>query len=155
MANISAKEYQSRLQSIISNPSFFNNELVKLIEQDKGRFLFEEKKNEFQFGYRPNGKKIGKYQSESYAFDKHNQNALAGYGYVDLFKTGAFVNSLFVVRGGKNGVLFDASNNKKDLLGKKYGYDIYDISRRSLLEYGQNYIRLDIVKIFKNKYKIG
>lgn len=90
------------------------------MEKDPKQEIKKAKRNELEFGLSPNFKKIGQYRNDNYAYIKNIQNPLAGYGNVDLIRTGAFVNSLFPVRRG-NGFIFDSGDPKRDDLISKYG----------------------------------
>jgi hypothetical protein len=125
-----------------------------LVEEDKGKVLREAKKNEFEFGLRPSFKKIGKYASEDYAAKKNTQNALAGYGNVDLIHTGAFVNSMFPVRSG-HGFIFDASNDKKELLVEKYGKDILGLNQRTFYRIQREFYADYIAKFIQQRINNG
>lgn len=117
--------------------------MEEIIEKDR-RWLKETKINEFTFGLRPNYKKIGLYASDEYAHKKYLQNPLAGEGNVDLIKTGAFVNSLFVFRKSRNGYLFDSSNTNKDNLIGKYGMDIMGLNKETFEERQKNIYRITL-----------
>lgn len=94
--------------------------VANLVEADKGQVIRKAKKNELEFGLRPDFKKIGQYRNDDYAFIKNLQNPLAGYGNIDLIRTGAFVNSLFPVRRG-NGFIFDSNVDYRDNLIENHG----------------------------------
>lgn len=124
------------------------------MEEDRGQILREAKKNEFEFGLLPSFKKIGRYANEDYAAKKNAQNALAGYGNVDLIRTGAFVNSMFPVRSGR-GFIFDASNDKKELLVEKYGKDILGLNQRTFYRIQREYYAEYIAKFIQQKINNG
>lgn len=125
---------------------------MKIVERDENQTLKNLKINEFEFGLRPNYSKIGTYASDSYANKKYSQNALAGYGQVDLIHTGAFVNSLFVKQQGE-GFIFDASNDKKDMLGTAYGDDIFGLNQKTFNKYQANDLAPKLVKFIKQQLK--
>lgn len=121
--------------------------------RDENQVLKKAKINEFEFGYRPNYRKIGKYRSDAYAQYKSSKNPLAGYGYVDLINTGAFVNSLFVRQSGR-GYLFDSGNEKASLLETAYGKDIFGLNQKTFnrIQYEEYYD--DVVRMIKKKLNL-
>lgn len=106
--------------------------------------------NELEFGYLPSFKKIGKYRSDAYATKKYAQNALAGYGYVDLIQTGAFSNSLFPRQSGK-GFIFDSGNDKAPKLIEAYGSDIMGLNQRTYAKVENLYYVTPIAKYIKTR----
>lgn len=128
MTSISAAEMLRRLQPI-AQKSWLENQVKEIVLSDN-LALKKVKINEFEFGLRPNGKRIGEYANDNYAHKKNMQNSLAGYGNVDLIQTGAFVNSMFVFKNTK-GFLFDASNDKKGKLIEQYGLDIMGLNQKT------------------------
>jgi len=95
--------------------------------------LKEEKHNEFLRGEKPDGNKIGRYslsdEGQNYADFKNQVNPLAGFGNVDLLLTRRFFNSMFVTPYYKGAYIFDAKDEKRNLLIAKYGLDIMGISQ--------------------------
>lgn len=130
----SMREFQKRLQPLVDR-RLLSDEVAKVVLRDEGRTLFKAKKNEFDFGYRPDYSKIGTYANPDYAYRKNLLNGLAGRGYVDLQLTGAFVNSFFLTRKSNGVYLFDAANSKKDSLIQKYGSDIMGLNQDTFNDY--------------------
>lgn len=141
---------QARQKLLAITKPMIQQEVVKLVLRDQNQVLKKAKINEFEFGYRPSFKKIGKYRSDAYAQYKSTKNPLAGYGYVDLIDTGAFVNSLFVRQSG-NGFLFDSGNDKASLLETAYGRDIFGLNQKTFNTIQKEYYIPDIRKFIKSK----
>ena len=127
MTAISAKEMQKRVASIAST-SWIKPKVNEMVENDQ-KALKERKINEFEFGLRPNNKKIGKYESQDYAFRKNMMNGLAGFGNVDLINTKYFSSSLFVLSNSV-GYIFDSPADYKDRLVTTYGRDILGLNQK-------------------------
>lgn len=144
------RDFQKRLQPLV-NESVLANEVAEIVLRDEGRRLFREKKREFDFGYRPNYSKIGRYANPDYAQRKSLLNGLAGRGYVDLQLTGAFVNSLFLIRKSQNSYLFDASNIKKETLVRKYGDDIMGLNQKTFNDYQKEVVFPKIIEFIRRK----
>lgn len=104
--------------------------MSRIILRDEGNLLKETKINELEFGLEPQFKKIGKYADEDYAEKKHAKNPLAGFGNIDLINTGAWSNSLFVVRY-TDYYIFDSGDPKHGELIQKYGMDIMGLSQKT------------------------
>lgn len=104
--------------------------MARIILRDEGQILKKAKINELEFGLKPNREKIGSYRSYDYAQDKNIQNPLAGFGNVDLIRTGAFSNSLFPVRYSGY-YLFDSGDSKTADLKRKYGKDIMGLNQNT------------------------
>ena len=68
------------------------------------------------------------YASEDYSRYKMSLNPLAG-GFVDLIKTGAFIDSFKLNKPKENRYLFGATNSKRGELVKKYGIDIMGLNQ--------------------------
>jgi len=145
--SISAAEWIRRASKI--NQTVLHQKVTELVERDANRELRKAKINEFEFGYRPSYKKIGNYRSDSYAFIKNNQNPLAGYGYVDLIRTGATVNSLFPIRSGALGYKFDSGNDLWSTLTGRYGQDIQSLNQKTFNTIQRDIYAPDLVKYIK------
>lgn len=145
---ISAAEMQRRIQKI--SPSMLAQEVTKLVLRDETQALKRAKINEFEFGLRPNYRKIGYYQNDDYAQYKLNKGSLAGYGYVNLIDTGAFSNSMFVVRK-TNSFIFDSGNSKAGDLIEKYGMDIMGLNQKTFNRIQRELYAKHIIIFIKNK----
>jgi len=145
---ISAAEWIRRAKAISQQD--LHQQVVILVERDQNQVLKKAKINELEFGYRPSFKKIGTYANPEYAAAKHAQNALAGYGYVDLIKTGAFANSLFPVQSGR-GFIFDSGNSKAPKLIEAYGRDIMGLNQRTFAKVEALYYVTPIAKYIKQR----
>ena len=128
--------------------------MVSEIVLNDNQKLKELKVNEFEFGFRPDYKKIGKYASEDYAHYKNTLNPLAGSGNVDLIVTGRFVNSFFVHRTSvRNGYIFGAKDDN-NLIGK-YGKDILGLNQETFNKRQSDVYVQQLVYIIKKDYKIA
>lgn len=144
------REFQKRLQPLV-NLNVLANEVAEVVLRDEGRRLFKAKKTEFDFGYRPDYSKIGRYANYDYANRKNLLNGLAGKGFVDLQLTGAFINSFSLVRRSRNSYLFDASNSKKELLVKRYGEDIMGLNQNTFNDYQKEIVFPKIIEFVRRK----
>jgi len=117
--------------------------------------LKKQKENEFEFGLRPNYKKIGKYANDDYAYKKNMMNPLAGFNNVDLIFTGAFVNSLFVISKSERRFIFDSGNDKKDNLIERYGEAIMGLNQVWFNKRQSEIYRLVLQQQIKQIYKIA
>jgi len=144
---ISAAEKSRRIQKITK--SQLHQKVTELVERDENRELRKAKINEFEFGLTPSYKKIGKYRSDAYAFTKHNQNPLAGYGNVDLIRSGATVNSLFPIRSGE-GYIFDSGNSLWGDLQERYGSNIAGLNQKTFNKIQKDIYAPDLVRYIKS-----
>ncbi len=72
----------------------FNAVLTKNIEKHK-KSIVDQEKEQLKFGYGEDGNKLQpNYANDDYAFEKNQQNALAGYGTPDLYKSGDMYKGL-------------------------------------------------------------
>lgn len=118
--------------------------------RDEGQIIKKAKINEYEFGYLPTFKKIGRYKSDSYSDYKNSINPLAGYGYVDLINTGAFSNGLFLKQQGR-GFIFESANDKNDTLKEKYGEEIFGLNRKTWLDIQTKNIKPQIMRFIKKQ----
>lgn len=94
------------------------------------------------------GEKIGKYRNPKYAAAKFAMNPLAGEGYVDLRLTKDFFNAQFVdVR--TDVFVIESGDEKTDALVKKYGEDIFGLSK----DYKTEYVKEDLTPVFLNNVR--
>ena len=148
---ISPMEYSRRLMKA---KTLIQPKITELILQDKNQPLRNAKRNEFEFGLRPDYTKIGVYSNENYAHRKYLLNPLAGSGNVDLYLTGATDRSLFVRQGGA-GFVFDAQTNQWGYNKTKYGNDIQGLNQRKFIQIEiQNFLP-KLLKYIKLNAKIA
>lgn len=140
---ISVAEAIRRLSRITEQE--LQEETRKIIQRDPK--LIEAKVNEFKRGENPDGSRIGFYRNPAYRNLKRSFNPEAG-GTVDLIFTGSFTNQLFVQSEGNRKFIFDSYDEKRDLLGSKYGNQIFGINQNTFNERQKAY-GVDLVKYIK------
>ena len=146
---ISVKEYQKRLQPILSLQAM--KQLVDEIILSDNEKLKAQKIKEFELGLRPDGNRIGTYRDPDYAEYKLQQNPLAD-GYVDLLLTYRTARSLFV-RIENKGYIFGI-NDVHNLVGR-YGQDILGLNQEWFNKRQEDIYKLVLVFQIKKKYKIA
>lgn len=114
----SAAEMLRRLQSV--NKINVLQEMVYVHIKAKEDILRDLKEDEYKQGDIYSDKSNASYKKKWYAKIKNEQNPRAGYGNVDLIKTGAFINSFKIAKPKGNKYLFDATDSKKNKLKRKY-----------------------------------
>jgi len=119
-------------------------QLVK--EEDN---LIELKKQQFLEGdiYGSNVKDT--YFSSTYASQKFLQNPLAGFGNVDLIKTGSFIESFQLLKPKEGKYLFGATDPKKGKLVKMYGLDIMGFNQQVFNKFQKDIIAPRFLKQLK------
>lgn len=145
---ISVAEAIRRLSRITEQD--LQEEARKLIQRDPK--LIEAKVDEFKHGLNPDGSDIGFYRNPNYSAFKRSINPLAG-GNVDLILTGSFTNQLFVKSEGGGKYIFDSYDDKTNLLGSKYGNQIFGINRETFNQRQKAY-GVDLVKYIKQVTKL-
>lgn len=84
---------------------------------------------------------------EFYYIFKNRLNPSAGIGNVDLILTGALVESIKTVIKSK-GIEIISENWKYDLIGKKYGYGVYNITEEQENELLDEIMAQVVINIF-------
>lgn len=92
------------------------------IEATKGSIVSFNQQN-LRKGFKVDGSRIGTYASIPYAAKKFNQSGDAGFGFIDLFLTGAWSENIGVIVNSKSFTTF-STDSKESLLSGIYGNDI-------------------------------
>lgn len=145
---ISAAEMGRRINAlakIIVLREMVNEELIK--EEDTLRML---KEQDFLEGDIYGNGSLVNYAIEDYSKYKQNLNPLAG-GFVDLIKTGAFIDSFKLNKPKENRYLFGATDPKKSILVGKYGIDIMGLNQEVFNKFQKEIIAPRIVRKIKDK----
>ena len=144
---ISAKEFSKKLKKLANL-----NELQKIAE-------IEIRKNEKALvGYKiaeyldgniygePDAKAyyspysmVEKGGTETYAEYKHKLNPFAGEGVVDLILTGAFVESMYLLKPNNGKYLFDARDSKKSDIVDRYG-NVFGLTQDAFNDFIYEYV---------------
>lgn len=108
-------EIKKRLERVKANLPALAQESVY-----ESRTEFEESQKDQLFkGSDAAGNSFRQYKNSDYASMKNQANPLPGYGYPDLYLTGAFYNGIYVkVENGR--VIIGSSDSKAPKLEKKY-----------------------------------
>lgn len=85
--------------------------------------FIEAQKSQLLRGESAKGTKLAKYRTQSYAAIKHLQNPLAGFGQVDLHRTGAFFSGFRLNLAGSKIRLY-STDQKAPFLLQKYNDDL-------------------------------
>lgn len=113
--------------------------------------LKSEKEIEFTKGENPDKTKIGRYRNNAYAREKNIQNPIAGFGNVDLIKTGRFVKQLFPYKTSATGYLFaNKLDYGRDLI-TRYGRDILGINHDAFFKIQVNIYRPELVRFIRKQ----
>ena len=114
------------------------DELIKL---NQDQLLQGEKADETQ---------VGTYKWNSYANQKYIQNPRAGFGNVDLRKTGAFFNWFYVTLKGRNQFTLSSSDDKTSGLVSKYDANIFGITPPNSRIAGEQYVQPTLIQKIKD-----
>lgn len=145
---ISAAEYSRRLKKI-TQPML--QEQVQEIITQQPTPLKQAKENELLQGIKPDGSKIGKYKNRAYATAKSSQNPKAGFGNVDLIRSGRFVSSLIPYRSGGNKYLFSQNVRYGHFLVNRYGRDNLGLNQDTFNNIQKVHYRPLIVQFIKKQ----
>lgn len=115
----SAQEMLRRLESVSKI-----NTLREMVYEDilaNEKILLDLKEEEFEMGNIRSNFTTSRYKLYDYAREKNEQNPMAGFGNVDLIRSGSFLNSFKLKKPEQNKYLFKASDSKTPELIRKYG----------------------------------
>lgn len=121
-------------------------EVSKLVVRNEE--VIRAKKAELKAGLRPDGNIIGTYRSEEYKKEKLLQNPSAG-GTVDLIKDGGFSKNLFIQNPRQSEFIFESSDEKAEMLFKKYGEDVRGLNQQTFIEVWDLHIKGDYIQALK------
>ena len=125
---ISASEFLKKSQAFLQSGKI-KQKVEQLTLSDQNGTIKKAKINEFEFGLRPNFKKIGLYSNDAYAQKKYLLNPLAGFDQVDGILTGNTVGSLFTQKKGDS-FIFKARYQWANLI-KRYGQDLEGLNQKT------------------------
>jgi len=77
--------------------------------------------------------------TETYAEYKHKLNPFAGEGVVDLILTGAFVESMYLLKPNNGKYLFDARDSKKSDIVDRYG-NVFGLTQDAFNDFIYEYV---------------
>lgn len=118
------------------------DEVTNIISKDKRVLILLNQSQLFDFGVDSQDKKLREYQSRSYAAKKNARNPQPGFGTPDLFDTRSFYGDFFI-EVKKDVIVFDSKDSKSADLEKKYGNDIFGLTKGNKQVYlGQFYEKL-------------
>lgn len=113
--------------------------------------LKEAKEIEFTQGHKPDNSNIGRYRSNAYAREKNIQNPIAGFGNVDLIRTGRFMRELYPYRTSGSRYLFATRlDYGRDLL-KRYGQDILGLNENTFFQLQVNLYKPQLVRFIQQQ----
>jgi hypothetical protein len=122
------------------------------IDETRDKIILKQQM-QMMHGLDSKGSKIGRYGSVKYAAAKFANNPLAGEGYVDLMLTKDFYNDQFVdVR--TDTFVIDSGDEKTNKLIKKYGEDIFGLSKDYKKEYVQEDLHPVLLKNIRKAIKL-
>jgi len=128
----SAAEMLRRLESVSKITTL--REMVYVHIKANEDILRDLKQEEYEMGDIRSVQNTSMYKNVDYADEKHEQNPRAGYGNVDLIRTGAFINSFRLNKPNQNKYIFGATDPKKTKLVDKYG-DIMGLKQQTFEDF--------------------
>lgn len=149
---ISVAEYQRRLAPLLKRSAVKELLLNELIKEESNLIYLKEQ--EFKHGVLPDDKPIGYYRNTKYEKRKRRMNPSAG-GRVDLIFSGAFIDSFYLLKKPKNGVLFGASDKKRNALVSKYTINIMGLNKQVFNKVEREVIFPRFVRTIKQRFRIG
>jgi hypothetical protein len=150
--SISAKQYQTRLQSVMKIAvlrELVNEELIK-----DETTLKNLKEQDFKEGDIFGTGETANYRSRAYGNYKRNLNPSAG-GKVDLIVTGAFVDAMYLLKPKGNKYLFGNTDRKRNILKEMYGDNIFGLNQAVFAKYQKEIIAPRFIRKLKLKANIG
>lgn len=146
---ISAKQYQQRLQpllSIVTLREIADEEIQKEEQTIKGL-----KEQDFLEGdIYGDGKTLVQYRSRNYENFKSRINPLAG-GTVDLIVTGKFVNAMYLLNPKQGKYLFGNRDRKRNILVEIYGDNIFGLNQNVFTKFQKDIIAPRFIRRIKEK----
>jgi len=94
------------------------------------------------------------YSSERYEQMKRAQNPLAN-GFVDLIKTGAFVDAMKLNKGRNGRYMFGNTDKKRNILKEMYGDNIFGLNQKVFNKYQKEILAPRFIRAIKVKANIG
>lgn len=131
-----------------------NKEAVKVVVDHKKDFISFNQQQLLDSGVDSDGKKLMKYQSESYAKQKNRRNPLPGLWQPDLYDTGAFFESMKLEIINEKKYRIYATDTKTKSLIKKYGSSILGLGIDSRVEIIKDFFRREFMANVKQTLKL-
>jgi len=111
------------------------------------------KRQDFEEGDIYGNGKTYTYRSQNYSNFKRNINPLAG-GKVDLILTGAFVDSMYLLKPKTGRYLFGATDNKRSKLVEAYSINIMGLNQNVFEKFQKDIIYPRFMRKLKSYAKI-
>jgi hypothetical protein len=124
-------------------------ELPKIIEQVAPEMIAYNQQQMYRSSIDSLGNPLGMYKSAPYALRKYEQNPLPGLGRPDLNLTGTLYRGMYLKVTGRSFYLgsYDAKEGKVE---KKYGKDIWGLTRESKTKLAKNDVRPLLMGYIRN-----
>lgn len=119
-----------------------------LIENQKPLVFLQ--KEQMIKGLTSKGTRIGRYANKVYASQKYKLSRRAGFGYVDLWRTGDFQGDIYIIFKKKS-LEFTSGDPKTPAILKKYGRDIFGLTKQNTADVSQKYLAPVAIKKIKQQ----
>lgn len=128
-------------------------ETVPAIIQEQESVLVGYNKEQLQLGFDKEGERLQPYRGLIYSFDKNKMNPKAGFGNPDLKFSGDFYRGFNADVDSKS-ILIDSSDIKSESLKKKYGENIFGLSKESKSRYSRTEFLQGLKEWIESKTKL-
>ena len=126
------------------------NSEIKYAIQKASDWAIELNKDQLESGLDSFGNKISPgYKNFDYANEKNKRNKRPGFGVPDLKNTGGFYSG-FYAKYDKNNISINSSDEKTPALIKKYGKEIFGLTKESRNVFS-DVVREEIIKVIEQK----
>jgi hypothetical protein len=136
----------TRLKNKVKSIDFDQIILESIVENQKPLVFLQ--KEQMIKGLRSTGRRIGRYKNKTYSSQKYKQSRRAGFGFVDLWLTGSFQGDIYIIMRKKS-LVFTSGDPKTSSLVKKYGKDIFGLTKQNTADYSKRYLSPVAVKKVK------
>lgn len=122
-------------------------ETVRIIERRSSTDEIKRLNKEqlYNFGVGSDGIKLKKYLSKYYAKEKNFDNPRPGFGFPDLYLTGAFHRGFFT-SVGPNSIEISSKDKKRDKLVADYGENIFGLTKTNSTYFAIRTVRPEVLK---------
>jgi hypothetical protein len=148
---ISPAEYHRRLQKVRKITTLRELVAEEVIKEEAN--LLELKKQDFEEGDIYGNGRTYTYQSQEYSDFKKTVNPLAK-GKVDLILTGAFVNSMYLLKPKQGRYLFGAKDKKRNKLVEDYSINIMGLNQNVFEKFQRDIILPRFIRKLKQYAQI-
>lgn len=136
----------TRLKNSLKKIDFDAVIAESVIENQKPLVFLQ--KEQMLRGEKSTGARIGRYANKKYASEKYRLSRRAGFRFVDLHYTGDFQSDIYIILKRKS-IVFTSGDLKTNALVKKYGKDIFGLTKQRTADYSRKYLTPTAIKKIK------